>query len=252
MTDPSTGKLLQRFGDPTPFCEPAHCQGFFDERLRASHWELRAKCRKFVEEELIPNREQWLEDGGYPMSIHEKAYEAGIGGVIFPKEWGGTPPDDYDAFHEMIILDEFARCGAHVFRQLSINSMALPPIIHYGSQYLKEKVLRDVITGKKQCCLAISEPSAGSDVSGIETTAVLSEDGSHYVVNGQKKWITGGATGDFFTLAVRTGGEGHGGISLLLLERNLPGVRVRKMKTQVGQFLCVDYSCSDFLRWNPV
>jgi alkylation response protein AidB-like acyl-CoA dehydrogenase len=182
---------------------------------------------------MIPHRDEWIASpAGYPKDLHEKAYKAGVQGVLFPNEWGGTRPDDYDAFHEMILWDEFSRCGGHVMGQLGINSMALPPIIKYASDALKEKVVRPVVMGKKQCSLAISEPTAGSDVANIKASATLSEDGSHYVVNGQKKWITGGATADFFTLAVRTSDDGPAGISLLLLERDMPGVSIRKMKTQ--------------------
>ena len=84
--------------------------------------------------------------------------------------------------------------------------MALPPILNFGSEYLKQKVCRSVITGEKNICLAISEPTAGSDVANIKTRAV--KNGDHYIVNGSKKWITGGLIGDYFTTAVRTGDEG--------------------------------------------
>jgi len=91
-------------------------------------------------------------------------------------------------------------------------------------------VCRDVVMGRKHISLAISEPYAGSDVAGIRTTAT--RDGDYFIVNGTKKWITGGAFADFFTVAVRTGGAGMGGISLLLIEKNSPGIHVRKMETQ--------------------
>jgi alkylation response protein AidB-like acyl-CoA dehydrogenase len=167
------------------------------------------------------------------MELHEKAYQLGIEGVFYPREYGGKKPADFDYFYELIMLDEFARSGGGVgspMYQSQINSIGLPPIINYGSQYLKEKVLRSVITGKKHICLAISEPYAGSDVAGIRATAT--RDGDFYVVNGTKKWITGGLTSDFFTVAVRTGGKGREGISLLLLEKGMPGMSIRKMETQ--------------------
>ena len=160
-----------------------------------------------------------------------KAYEAGIQGMGYPKEYGGYRPDDYDAFYELIAIDEMARSGGgYVLGQIGINSMALPPLMLHGSQYLKDKVCRDVVMGRKNICLAISEPYAGSDVANIRTTAV--RHGDHYIVTGTKKWITGGSMGDFFTTAVRTGGEGMGGISLLLLERDMAGIHIRKMETQ--------------------
>jgi len=95
---------------------------------------------------------------------------------------------------------------------------------------LKKKVAQDVVLGKKHIALAISEPWSGSDVAGLRTTAT--RDGDFYVVNGSKKWITGGLTAEYFTVAVRTGGPGMGGISLLLLEKGMPGINIRRMKTQ--------------------
>lgn len=179
--------------------------------------------------------DEWIKSPeGYPNSLHQRCYELGFQGIIYPKEYGGTRPDDFDAFYEVIAIDEFARVGGgSVLGGMSINSMALPPILNAGSDYLKTKVCRDVITGKKNISLAISEPTAGSDVANIKTTA--KKEGKFYVVNGTKKWITGGLTADFFTVAVRTGGEGALGISLLLLEKGMPGLSVRKMETQQDQ-----------------
>jgi len=108
--------------------------------------------------------------------------------------------------------------------------MALPPILRAGSDWLKETICADVIKGKKHVCLAISEPEAGSDVANIKTTA--RKEGDYYIVNGSKKWITGGLMGDYFTTLVRTGGEGFAGLTLLLIPRNTPGINIRKMETQ--------------------
>lgn len=129
-------------------------------------------------------------------------------------------------------MDELARAGSSgvLWSCFLSFGIALPPILKYGSQYLKDKVARDVITGKKIMSLAITEPGYGSDVSGIETTA--RREGDYYIVNGEKKFITSGWRADYFTTAVRTGGKGIPGISLLLIERNMPGVSVRKLKTQ--------------------
>jgi len=106
--------------------------------------------------------------------------------------------------------------------------IGLPPILVFGSEDLKERVARPVLQGDKIICLAITEPGTGSDVATIECTAVKTPDGKHYIVNGEKKWITNGIYADFFTTAVRTGGAGGEGISLLVIERG-PGVITRKM-----------------------
>ena len=224
---------------------PTRYQGKYSPYYTASHVAFRAKVRAFVEKELKPHMDDWLAAGeaarsqseyrGYPLELHRKAYEAGIAGVIYPREHGGTPPPGFDAFHELILWDELARIGGGgVLGQLGINSMALPPVITAGTDAQKALVCRDVISGRKNISLAISEPGAGSDVANIQATAVLDPTGEFYVVNGAKKWITGGLFADFFTTAVRTGGpdSGMGGISLLLIERDRPGIKVRKMKTQ--------------------
>jgi len=108
--------------------------------------------------------------------------------------------------------------------------MGLPPIINHGSKYLKDLVVKDVLSAKKFISIAISEPSHGSDVANIMTTAT--RDGEFYVVNGQKKWISWAIFADFFTVAVRTGGKGSKGVSLLLIEKSRSGVSVQRMKLQ--------------------
>jgi acyl-CoA dehydrogenase len=149
------------FGEQIPFCEPywyvqlhtiltcPRYQGGHSPYYHEGHKKFRAVVRKFVEEEIKPNVDKWIKEG-YPKELHERAYELGIQGILYPKEFGGTQPDDFDPFYELIMLDEMARMGGgNVLGQAGINSMALPPIMNFGSDYLKKKVCRDVITGKK-------------------------------------------------------------------------------------------------------
>ena len=105
--------------------------------------------------------------------------------------------------------------------------------MNFGSKYLQDKCVKDCLQGKKFICLAITEPYAGSDVASLRCTAKKDPTGKFYVVNGEKKWITNGVFCDFFTVAVRTGGEGAGGISLLLLERGMPGLATKQMKVRL-------------------
>jgi alkylation response protein AidB-like acyl-CoA dehydrogenase len=107
--------------------------------------------------------------------------------------------------------------------------IGLPPILKFGPEELKRRVAPSCLNGTKNICLAITEPYAGSDVANLKTEAKLTDDGQHYIVNGEKKWITNGVFADYFTVAVRTGGPGMGGISLLLIERDMPGVKTRQM-----------------------
>merc|ERR1711985_181311 len=124
----------EKFGNPIPFTEPYWYQGYHSPYYHDGHKALRAKVRKFVEEEIKPNIDRWIENGEpYPKELHERAYQLGIGGLLWPKEYGGTRPDDFDPFYEIVMIDEMARAGGgHVMGQGAINSMALPPILNYG------------------------------------------------------------------------------------------------------------------------
>lgn len=219
----------ETFGDRTPFCEPYWYQGGYSPYYHEGHKKLRATVRKFVDEELKPNVDKWIKTG-YPPELHKRAYELGFQGIIWPRKYGGQMPDDFDPFYELVLIDEIARVTGFVMYQNQISSMGVPPIVNHGSEEMKQRVLPGVFKGEKFICLAISEPYAGSDVAGIRTTAV--KEGDYYIVNGSKKWITGGLMGHYFTTAVRTGGDGPEGISILLIERDMPGVNIRKMETQ--------------------
>ena len=110
-------------------------------------------------------------------------------------------------------------------------AFGVPPLLKFGSRELQERLLPELLLGKKRICIAITEPEAGSDVAGIQTTAVKTEDGNHYLVNGTKKWITNGIWSSYATMAVRTSGPGPAGLSLLVVPLlDYPGVTMRRMK----------------------
>jgi alkylation response protein AidB-like acyl-CoA dehydrogenase len=140
--------------------------------------------------------------------------------------------NEWDSFHELILVDEFARCasGGVLWGLLGGFSIGLPPIILFANEQLKQRIVPQCVSGEKTICLAITEPYAGSDVANLRCEAKETPDGEHYIVNGEKKWITNGVFADYFTVAVRTGGEGMGGVSLLVIERTMPGVTTRQMK----------------------
>lgn len=218
------------FGEQIPFGDPSWYQGCHSPYYTESHIAWRAKCRQFVEDELMPNVEKWDLEKIQPHGLHKRMYDAGIFGAVWPKEFGGTPVDGFDAFHELIWLDEFARCGSWGLTMgANIITMALPPVLLGAAPELKKRVATECITAEKQIALCISEPTAGSDVAAIRTTAV--RDGDFYVLNGQKKWITNGANSTYFVVACRTGGSGQGGISMILCERG-PGITTEKMPLQ--------------------
>jgi alkylation response protein AidB-like acyl-CoA dehydrogenase len=122
-----------------------------------------------------------------------------------------------------------------------LQTVGAPPIRQYASQELQGKILPEIISGRKRISLAITEPSAGSDVRNITTTAEKTADGKHYIVNGEKKWITNGMFSDYFSTAVRTGGPGAEGLSFLLIDRHLPGISCRKIEIGAGKLSATTY-----------
>ncbi|CAJ1443617.1 unnamed protein product [Effrenium voratum] len=192
--------------------------------------------REYVDEHIMSNVHDWDEKGVIPKEMYLEAGKQGTLGLCIgrpwpekyfgPSPWGFEP----DYFHELIMYDEMSRTGSVGF-QWGIaggTTIGLPPVYHHGSEELKQRVMPACVKGEKVCCLAITEPTAGSDVANLKCTAKL--EGDHYILNGEKKWITNGIFADYFTVACRTGKPGVGGISLLLVEKGMPGLETRKMK----------------------
>lgn len=183
------------------------------------HQAFRALVRRFVETEVTPHVEAWEEAKSFPRALYRKAGEVGLLGVGYPEAYGGTPAD---IFYSIVLCEEVAKAGSGgVSAGLLSHGIAIPPIVALGSAALKAKVVPTVIRGEKIAALAVTEPSGGSDVANLQTTA--RREGEHFVVSGSKTFITSGMRADFYTVAVRTGGEGMGGISLLLIDRDTPG-----------------------------
>jgi len=214
------------------YSEPAWYTSGDSPYYNESHVKFRKKMREFVDREIIPFVHEWDTKGTYPAELREKAFKEGIYGAIWPKEYGGTPPEGCekaDAFHLLIFVDELSRsgCGGLLWSCFFSFSISLPPVLKVGSEYIKNKVAKDIITGKKIMSLAVTEPSSGSDVAALQTTATIitNEKGEEvWLVNGEKRYITGGVFGDYFTTAVKT----SKGVTLLLIERTMPGVTVRQ------------------------
>ncbi|CAG8575653.1 2229_t:CDS:2 [Funneliformis caledonium] len=229
------------FGDLVPFGDPYWYQDFYSPYYNDSHRRVRAAVRKFVETEIMPYTFDWDEAKKIPQELFIKAGKVGILPAVCGAPWpgkytdiqpiGGVKVEEFDHFHEFIVTDELARCGSGgvLWGLTGGLGIGLPPILKFASEELKRKVAPECLAGVKNICLAITEPYAGSDVANIKTEAKLTADGKHYIVNGEKKWITNGVFAHYFTVAVRTGGSGMGGISLLLIDRDMPGVKTRQM-----------------------
>jgi acyl-CoA dehydrogenase len=181
---------------------------------RAEHEAFRRSLRRFVEREIEPCANAWDEAGEFPRELYRKAADVGYMGLGFPECYGGT---EGDRFMRIIAMQEIARAGCGgVAAGLFSHTIGAPPILHRGSEAMKARVLPQILSGEKISALAITEPSGGSDVAGLETTA--RREGDHYVINGSKTFITSGMRADFITLAARTGGPGASGVSLILVE----------------------------------
>lgn len=233
------GVNVDTFGEMNAYSDPSWYQasnnpGYYGQ----THKDLRALCRQICDDEITPNVHEWDEAGAIPMEIYAKIGQKGVLPIAVGRPWPAkyigpcTLGYEPDYFHELIVFDELSRCGSGGFMWGLAGGMVigLPPVLKWATEEVKQRVCPGVLRAEKVICLAITEPTAGSDVAQLKCTAV--KEGDHYIVNGEKKWITNGIFADYFTVAVRTGSQKDGGkgISLLLIEKTMPGVTTRKMK----------------------
>jgi acyl-CoA dehydrogenase len=197
---------------------------------------LRETVRRFTEREIVPHLADWERAGEVPRSLHKAAGEMGLLGAAFPESVGGGGGTllDSNAISEEIIL---AGGSSGLIAALFTHGIALPHILAAGDPALLERYVKPTIKGELIGSLGVTEPDGGSDVAGLRTTARL--DGDHYVVNGAKTFITSGARADFVTTAVRTGGPGYGGVSLLVVDTASAGFTVTRRLEKMG------WHCSD-------
>lgn len=191
---------------------------------------IRSNVKRFVDQNIIEHIDDWEEQNEFPRELYKTAGDAGILGIGHPEEYGGSGGD---IFCKIAASEELMRAGSGgLVASLGSIDIGLPPLSKWGSTALKERVIPTVVSGDKIIALAITEPSGGSDVANLKTRAV--RDGDHYVLNGSKTFITSGQRADYYTVAARTGGDGYGGISLLLVERDTPGFTRGKNLKKTG------------------
>jgi acyl-CoA dehydrogenase len=192
----------------------------------AEHDAYREVLRRFVAREIEPYASEWDEAGEFPRELYAKAAGIGLLALGFPEDVGGVPVDQ---FMKIVVSQELARAGAGgISASLMSHTIGSPPIAHAARPEVRARVLPEILSGQKISALAITEPGGGSDVANLRTKARREAD--HYVVNGEKIFITSGMRADYLTVAVRTGGEGASGISLLLIEGDTPGLSRTKLK----------------------
>jgi len=182
--------------------------------------DFRAGIRRFVEREIAPHVAAWDEAGSFPRALYGRAAALGLLGLGYPEEYGGTPAP---LALRLIATEEIARAGSGgLMASLFSHNIGLPPIVAHAGDALKQRVLPGVLAGEAISALAITEPGGGSDVARIACRAT--RDGDHYVIDGEKTFITSGLRADWITLAVRTGGAGAAGLSLLAVPGDVAGL----------------------------
>jgi acyl-CoA dehydrogenase len=196
-----------------------------------THAQIRETARKFARAHIAAHGAQWEEDEEFPVDLYRSAATAGLQGIGYPEQVGGQGGD---FSHVLVACEELILAGRSVGTVVGLgtHSIALPPIVRFGTPEQQARFVRPCLEGGKISALAITEPGGGSDVAGLSTKAV--RDGDHYVVEGAKTFITSGTRADFVTTAVRTGGAGHGGVSLVVIEKGTPGFTVSKKLKKTG------------------
>jgi acyl-CoA dehydrogenase len=197
---------------------------------------LRALTRDFVARDVLPGLDEWERAGEIPLSLHERAAAAGLLGLGFPEDVGGSGGDLIDG---LVMTEELIQSGASggLVSGLFTHGIALPHMVAAGDAEQIERFVRPVLEGRAIAALAITEPDGGSDVAALRTRA--ERDGDEYVVNGSKIYITSGVRAGWVVVAVRTGGPGFGGISLIVVPSDTPGFSVVRRLEKIG------WHCSD-------
>lgn len=196
----------------------------------SDHDMFRDSLRKFIQAEGMPNHEQWEKDGMVSDEIWLKAGEQGFLCPMVPEEYGGVGTD---FLYNCIVNEEIGRSGCTGLGWTLHNDITVPYIVRYGSEEQKQKYLPRCITGELITAIAMTEPGAGSDLQGTKTTAVL--DGDHYILNGSKTFITNGQKAGLVIVVAKTDtSAGSKGISLFLVEADLPGFSKGKNLNKLG------------------
>ncbi|WYZ43480.1 hypothetical protein EsH8_VI_001179 [Colletotrichum jinshuiense] len=225
-------------GSLSPWGEPAWFNALESPYYNDSHRRFQEYVRHFVDTHLLPHAQKWEEAGEAPLSARLKFAKSGLAFLDVPKEYrprelmeiAGVPFDQLDVFHELILMDEMARIPSGVPLALAgASNVGAPPIFAVGTEEQKRRWLPGLFSWETSFCLAITEPTAGSDVSAIRATAKKTADGAFYIVNGRKKWVTGAPWATHMTTAVRMGEPGRSGISLLVVPLKSPGITIRKI-----------------------
>ncbi|KXO93988.1 acyl-CoA dehydrogenase family protein [Tsukamurella pseudospumae] len=200
------------------------------------HEAFRDTLRSFIEAEVVPHYDEWYANGIVPKEFYRKLGELGVFGIEVPEEFGGAGEHTFK--YEAIIAEECARAGVSFGGSGVHVNLCLPYLMKYCTQEQKERWLPGFVEGTNMFAIAMTEPGTGSDLAGMKSTAKLSEDGTHYVLNGSKTFITGGVNADRVIVCARTSPataeDRRYGISLFVVDTTLPGYEVGRKLDKLG------------------
>ncbi|ETT23726.1 butyryl-CoA dehydrogenase [Rhodococcus aetherivorans] len=200
------------------------------------HDEFRSMLRDFIDREVLPHQAEWDALGRPPREFFHRLGELGVLGIQVPEEFGGGGESSFK--YNAIVFEEVARAGVS-FGSYTVHScLILPYLLEYGSDEQRKRWLPDFASGRMMTAIAMTEPGTGSDLANIATTAKLSADGSHYVVNGAKTFITGGVTADLVLTVCRTAPfdpeDRRAGLSILCVPTDAEGFSVGRKLDKIG------------------
>src|SRR6266700_2846006 len=190
---------------------------------------VRDMAREFAAEKIAPHALRWDEEKHFPVDVMREAAGLGIGGIYIRDDVGGSALTRFDA---ALIFEALAQGCPTVSAFISIHTMAAWMIDAYGDDAQRQKWLPKLCTMELLASYCLTEPGSGSDAAALRTRAV--PDGDHYVLNGQKQFISGAGKGDLYVVMVRTGGDGPGGISTLVVPGDTPGLSFGANERKMG------------------
>jgi len=204
----------------------------FDE----DHETFRKTIREFITREVTPSYAEWERNGMVPRTLYRRLGVLGVFGIEIPEQYGGAGETSFK--YQAVIREETARAGVSFGADVVHTCLVQPYLLEYGTEEQKQRWLPRFVAGEMMTAIAMTEPGAGSDLAGIKTTAALSEDGTHYVLNGAKTFITGGAQADLILVVCRTSpldpGNRRGGLSILCVDTASEGFVVGRKLDKIG------------------
>ncbi|MCM2393889.1 acyl-CoA dehydrogenase family protein [Streptomyces albipurpureus] len=200
------------------------------------HEAFRQTIRDFLAKEVVPDFDEWLQDGIVPKELYRKLGDLGYFGIEVPEEYGGAGVTSYK--YQAVVQEEVARAGVMLGSAGAHTALSLPYLLKFGSQEQKRRWMPGFVSGEIMTAIAMTEPGTGSDLAGIRTSAQLSDDGTHYLLNGAKTFITGGIQADLVLVVCRTSPAPEDnrrlGLSILCVDTTSEGYTVGRKLEKIG------------------